>query len=283
MSAESAFDHLSATDYDPALYSPDSLAAGIDGLAAWDEVATAQYRDLGFVVIRGALDPATVQTAREAMVDLVMGRVAGYVGVQFESWAKDQLDQLDADARLGAVRKLMHFNDHEPRFKAIAEDSALIRIITRLLGHTPYMSQDMALLKPPGGREKPWHQDNAYFNLPEGTPVTGVWIALDQATPENGCMHFVPGSHRDGPVVHFKRRDWQICDTDILGRPCVAAPVEPGDCIIFDGLVHHGTPHNPTNTRRRSLQFHYVPEGTPKTDDADRLRVFGSEGKNVTC
>ena len=56
----------------------------------------------------------------------------------------------------------------------------------------------MALLKPPRGREKPWHQDHAYFNLPLDTPIVGVWIALDEATPENGCMHVIPGSHREG-------------------------------------------------------------------------------------
>jgi hypothetical protein len=97
------------------------------------------------------------------------------------------------------------------------------------------MFQDMALLKPPMlGREKPWHQDHAYFDYPLGTPIVGVWIALDEATVENGCMQFLPGQHRD-PIIHFQRRDWQICDSTILGRESVAAPLKPGGILAVCG------------------------------------------------
>jgi hypothetical protein len=72
--------------------------------------------------------------------------------------------------------------------------------------------QDMSMVKPPGGREKPWHQDGAYFNLASDTPVVGVWIALGHVTKETGAMHLLPGLHTAGPQPHFKRRDWQICD-----------------------------------------------------------------------
>lgn len=276
-------DPLTASEYDPDLYSPQSLAEGIDGWEAWDESVMQQYRNMGFVVVRGGLTGEQLETARTAIEDLVMGRVPEYKGVQFEAWAGDRLEEMSVDERLNCVRKLMYFNKYEPRLDAICEDPKLKGAVARVMGAEPEMFQDMALLKPPGGREKPWHQDNAYFGVPEGTPVVGVWISLDTATPRNGGMHFVPGSHRDGPVVHFQRRDWQICDTDILGRPCVAARTEPGDLIIFDGLTHHGTPHNPTDQRRRSLQFHYAPVGTRRDADEDRLRQFGSEGKNVSC
>ena len=50
-----------------------------------------------------------------------------------------------------------------------------------------------------GGREKPWHQDKAFFEIDVTSPVVGVWIALDEATPDNGCMHVIPGSHLEGP------------------------------------------------------------------------------------
>jgi phytanoyl-CoA hydroxylase len=96
-------------------------------------------------------------------------------------------------------------------------------------------------------------------------------------------MRFVPGSHRDGPVVHFRRRDWQLCDTERSGRHVVAVPLKPGGCIFFNGLTHHGTPTNRTDTGRRSVQFHYAPADVPQTTDEQRLAVFGSEGKNVEC
>jgi phytanoyl-CoA hydroxylase len=145
------------------------------------------------------------------------------------------------------------------------------------------MIQDMALLKPPAmGREKPWHQDHAFFNYPMGTPIVGVWIALDEATVANGCMQLLPGLHKD-PIIHFKRRDWQICDTFVLGRGSVAAPLKPGGLLFFDGLLPHGTPQNSSGLRRRALQYHYIPEGVNKTPTEERLSVFGSEGKDVSC
>jgi phytanoyl-CoA hydroxylase len=187
------------------------------------------------------------------------------------------------DERQDAVRKLMWFMDVEPRLATLARHPRLLAVVGQLLGATPVLFQDMALLKPPRGREKPWHQDHAYFNFPLGTPVVGVWIALDEATPENGCMRMMPGSHRDGPVIHFQRRDWQICDTEIGGQPVVAVPLRPGGCLLFDGLCRYGTPYNPTDQRRRAVQFHYAPAGAQRTADEERLAIFGSEGKDVEC
>ena len=145
------------------------------------------------------------------------------------------------------------------------------------------MFQDMALLKPPSGREKPWHQDKAYFTYTKETPVVGVWIAIDAATTENGCMRLRTGTHRAGPMIHFQRRDWQICDTDARDGEVVAAPLQPGGLLLFDGLLQHGTPYNPTGQRRRAVQYHYAPASAQKTADEERLALFGSEGKNVQC
>ena len=146
------------------------------------------------------------------------------------------------------------------------------------------MFQDMALLKPPGvGREKPWHQDKAFFNIDLNATVVGVWIALDEATFENGCMHVLPGSHSEGPVPHFSRRDWQICDTDVALAKDVTVPLQPGGLLFFDGLIHHGTPANRTDTRRRAIQFHYVDRNVFTIPEDDRLAVYGLEGRGVTC
>ena len=114
--------------------------------------------------------------------------------------------------------------------------------------------------------------------------MIGTWTALDEATIENGCMQFMPGQHKQGPQIHFQRRYWQICDTNILGQKSVAAPLKPGGMLFFSGLLPHGTPHNSSEKRRRALQFHYAPADVSTLPDNDeRLKHFGSEGKDVTC
>ena len=60
-------------------------------------------------------------------------------------------------------------------------------------------------------------------------------------------------------------------------------PLPPGGLLLFDGLIHHGTPANRTDTRRRAVQFHYTSPDAAWHDEGYRQRHFGSEGKAVTC
>ena len=60
--------------------------------------------------------------------------------------------------------------------------------------------------------------------------------------PENGCMMVIPGSHHEGPMPHWTRRDWQICDTDVrVGESRRRALGSPGGCLLFHCLLHHGS------------------------------------------
>ncbi len=270
--------------HDPLLYTRRAVVQAIPG--GFDAITDAhieQYRELGFLSIDDAFDPATIHTAIDGLLHLIGGGLPDFKHIQFEARAQVQLDSLSLDQRQDAVRKLMWFCPVEPRLNAIAAHPKLLALVQRLLDGQPDMFQDMALLKPPRlGREKPWHQDKAYFNIDPREPVVGVWVALDEATPENGCMHLMPQLPRQ-PHNHFQRRDWQICDTDILGDTCVAAPLKPGGVLLFDGLLVHGTPHNASDTRRRAVQFHYKADKFPAIDTDARMAIYGSDGKDVTC
>ena len=278
------FDH-GAASHAPELYRPAGTAPRLEGLEAIGPEEIARYREQGFLAVENAFAPTEVSAAIEGLLDLIMGRPAGFKGILFEAKARELLPALSVEQRQDAVRRLAAFVEVEPRLKAMSHHVRLLAVVRALLGgREPKLFQDMALLKPPHlGREKPWHQDHAYFDYPLGTPIVGVWIALDEATIENGCMQILPGRHREGPVVHFQRRDWQICDDTILGTRSLAVPLKPGGLMLFDGLLPHGTPHNQSSLRRRALQFHYAPAGVAKADLNSRLAVFGSEGKNVTC
>ena len=115
------------------------------------------------------------------------------------------------------MRKAMGFAKYSrPIRERAVEDPRLNSLVRALLGDADFeLYQDMALLKPPGGgREKPWHQDAAYFNLAADARVVGCWIALDAATPDNGCLVFERGGHARGELPHFTVRDYQLCDAD---------------------------------------------------------------------
>jgi phytanoyl-CoA hydroxylase len=238
----------------------------------------------GYLVINDAFSEREVSSALNGLLDLIDGAQPDFQGIQFEARAVDLLPTLEREQKQDVVRKLMDFVRFDERLAAISSNPSLLGVLERIMGEPPDLFQDQALLKPPLiGREKPWHQDNAFFSLPADAMIVGAWIALDEAVPENGCMHIIPGTHRAGPVPHFQRRDWQLCDTDVAVSEVVAVPLKPGSCLLFHGLIHHGTPPSRSPNRRRALQLHYKPASVGRTSEDERLAVFGADGKDVTC
>lgn len=266
------------------LYDAVTTVGGVRGFAGVGEAEIAQFRDLGYLVIEDAYTQQEVDDAQQAIIELIDGQREGFRGVQFETAARELLPTLSAEAKQDYVRKLSSFVDYDARLKVLAEHPQLLAVLERMMGDSPELYQDIALLKPPlVGREKPWHQDNAFFNLPPQTTVIGVWIALDEAFIENGCMHIIPGTQSKGPVIHWKRRDWQICDTNVQTAQVVAVPLRPGSLLFFHGLLHHGTPPSRSPKRRRAVQYHYKPASVGKISGEEHRAIFGAEGKDVEC
>lgn len=283
MSNTIPIDTEAAAPYPADLYRFDRTGRYVDDDDQLSDADVQRFADLGYLAVRQLLTPDEVSGVLDGLAAVLA--TSGDAHVQYEAWAADRVGSASGDERMDLIRKFMWFIKEDPRLTALAKNERILSIVRRLCGSDDLtMMQDMALLKPPGGgREKPWHQDNAFFTIEPGTPIVGVWIALDEATPENGCMHVLPGTHREGPVVHFRRRDWQVCDDDVDRNRDTMIPLPPGGALFFHGLLQHGTPANRTDRRRRAVQLHYVPAGTPNIPEQRRLDIFGSEGKNVTC
>jgi ectoine hydroxylase-related dioxygenase (phytanoyl-CoA dioxygenase family) len=274
-----------ARPHAPDLYDYAAVAETIDGLDSITEADIARYHEQGFIAVRNAFSPTEVQSGLDGLAELIAGRVPEFQNIQFTAEVRDRLDSLSFEERMDSVRRLLYFVDYEARTKAIANHPKLLAVVSRLLGAEATMFQDMALIKPPNGREKPWHQDHAYFELTPETRVVGVWIALDPAGIENGCMRVMPGWHRGRKYWHFQIRDLQICDSEMEGlqNHRVAVPLEPGGCLIFDSYIPHGTPSNFTASRRRALQFHYHAVGAQQITAAERVALWGGEANAVSC
>ena len=277
-----SFDH-GAEEHSTDLYRPAKIARGVDGFDAVTDNEIRQYNEQGFMIVHGLFSEREVEDSMNGLLHLIAGGNPDFQNVSFEARSRERLDELTPDQRQDAVRKLMRFCDFDERLKAMSEHPKLQNLLHRILNSNPRTYQEMALVKPPRiGREKPWHQDHAYFKIPTDEKCIGVWIALDEATIENGCMHIMP--HRYGsPILHFQRRDWQICDTQTLPEHCLAVPLKPGDCLFFSSLLPHGTPTNRSEKRRRALQFHYVREDLKQMDEVEHKQLFGGEFVGQEC
>jgi phytanoyl-CoA hydroxylase len=236
------------------------LAAGVD------PDAMARYRRDGYLVLRQVLSQDHVEACLAALArlaadpGLVPDRRAAHGAFIALEPAADPVT-VTAVTRADLIRKFGDFTDTSPALLRAAMLARLHTVLDALMGQGRVLMQEMALVKPPKiSGEKPWHQDAAYFRGSDPSLMFGVWIALDPATRENGCMEVIPASHLRGPVPHVPAEDINLCTIrpDLLRLvDRVALPMDPGDVLVFHSMLHHYTAANRSDRRRRALQFHY--------------------------
>lgn len=274
-------DAFSPQDIAEKLYRYDNIAVpNVSTLEELSEDHVGLFKEQGYIVVEQVLTDEEIRISTEALMDIMFGRSTGS-RVQI---VKPEHEISTPEQREFAVRKIYDFVDHEPRLQQIACKESILKAMAKLLGEHPKLVQDQALLKPPfGGGEKPWHQDMAYGALAFERQVIGIWIALDEAGIDNGCMHVIPSSHREGGVPHYAVRDWQLCDESVNVAGDVVVPLKPGGALIFYGLLHHGTPPNFSEKRRRALQLHYAPDSAKKLTPREYKRMFTNTMTSAQC
>jgi phytanoyl-CoA hydroxylase len=271
-----------------------------------------RFRDRGYLAFEAGLNPEEVEAARAGLSRIVtrLHRL-GREGADSVSVSEVQGDTNYSGVRISAIegrcsllferntdplasgaeeaellfRNLYHFEDQDPVFERLVRHPRLLKVVEGLIGPEPILFQTMALSKPPRiGSEKPWHQDNAYFNFVPLEQIVGVWIALDDATRENGCMHVIPGGHRTGALRHEHRADCQIVEGRLAGREQVPIELKAGGALFFYGMLPHFTPRNRSDRRRRSLQFHFRGAETRPAEADEYRRVFAeADGTPASC
>jgi len=123
----------------------------------------------------------------------------------------------------------------------------------------------MLFTKSEGKPGQAWHQDETHIPTRDRS-LTAVWIALDDATTENGCLWVIPGSHRAGVLYPDREQDDPRfdCTREAYGfryREQDAVPVEvpAGTALVFDGyLLHRSLPNTGRHGMRRALVNHYM-------------------------
>ncbi|MDQ3255761.1 MAG: phytanoyl-CoA dioxygenase family protein [Acidobacteriota bacterium] len=115
---------------------------------------------------------------------------------------------------------------------------------------------------PRDGKTVAWHQDAIYWPLTTSKTVT-VWLAIDDADPENANMRFIPGSHRLGPLPHQPSTveessilDHTAVNPESLGQP-VDVELKAGEISMHSDLLLHGSEANESDRRRCGLTLRY--------------------------
>ncbi|MCA1595520.1 MAG: phytanoyl-CoA dioxygenase family protein [Chloroflexi bacterium] len=155
----------------------------------------------GFVAVHNVLTPEEVAALRLRTEQIIRGEVpfpAKYLELE-PALTEEQKRTIDP---VNQVRKLWQLTRYDPVFQEYARHPRIVEVAVDLLGPDVKLYVDQMLLKPPfHGSAKPYHQDSVYFPI-EPMELATCWMALDDSTTENGCMRFIPGSHRLGPLEH---------------------------------------------------------------------------------
>jgi len=145
----------------------------------------------------------------------------------------------------------------------------------------------VGLQKPEADKEFPWHQDNGYTYIEPQQYLT-CWIALTDATVQNGCPWIVPGLHRLGTLEHKWTTLGFECLTDVEGA--VPVELEAGSIAVFSSLTPHRTGPNVTTEVRKAYILQYAPDGAiaypsgkepQRCDAADRQYTVLREARPV--
>lgn len=139
-------------------------------------------------------------------------------------------------------------------------------ILSAVLGPNVKCMQSMLFVKPAGKPGQAWHQDE-FFIPTRDRSLVGLWLAIDDATVENGCVWVRPGSHADGVLypakphgsADFDEGD-QIFGTPDDDDPGIPVEISAGSVLLFNGYLHHRSLPNraPAGSFRRALVNHYM-------------------------
>jgi non-haem Fe2+, alpha-ketoglutarate-dependent halogenase len=147
----------------------------------------------------------------------------------------------------------------------IATNPAILDVVEELVGPNILVFGSRPWNKLPNDRRYvAYHQDNSYYGLDPHDEIA-IWVALTPSSPENGCVRYVPGSHRWGDQVHeivgnpMNRLTRRQEITTIDEGSAIAAVLQPGEAAFHHERTVHGSKGNDSNSRRLGFQVNYIP------------------------
>jgi ectoine hydroxylase-related dioxygenase (phytanoyl-CoA dioxygenase family) len=207
-----------------------------------------RYHDRGYVIPRYRLPADALQRLRDG----VQRVLATYTDVAQEDLANPHM---------------IPSSGPQPNpFLEAAGNAAILDMVGQLLGPDLILWITRILCKPAlNGREVPWHQDGEYWPM-RPLATCSVWIAIDPVSAENGCMRFIPGSHRRQELYrhHATERKNLVLNLELDQdqfdeSSAVNVELEAGQMSLHDVRLIHGSAANNSGRRRAALIMRYMP------------------------
>ena len=239
----------------PGYFTPDELGPE----------STQFYRDNGFLVVTGTVDRQELDQLKAETVQFCRGKRGG-IQIRGETPAYLENEASMTDEEVQRHLLCIHYphKASEIMYRYLAHPN-IVRCLTSVIGPNVKCMQSMLFIKSAGKPGQAWHQDE-HFIPTRDRSLTGAWIAIDDATVENGCLWVLPGSHQRGIIwPQFAHTDKRFdCAHESFNFPYTdedAIPVEvpAGSVVVFNGyLLHRSLPNKAKDGFRRVLVNHYM-------------------------
>lgn len=233
--------------------------------AAITDAQVRAYVDDGYLVVPGLVSPTEVEAIRRDTTHLARG---GYPCPQLQPLPAE----LGDDAVLERLLCIHQPHVVSPVMRGFVEHPGIAAVLARITAaHLPdgwwdgavKCMQSMLFVKPPGKPGQAWHQDEMYIPTRDRSLV-GAWIAVDDATIDNGCLWILPGSHRAG-YLYPSRPPEDLVEYDGSNQchgfdetKAVPVEVKAGTVVFFNGYTLHKSLRNRSRIHRRALVNHYM-------------------------
>lgn len=215
------------------------------------------YRDLGYLHVTAFLDDVELREWQKVITAAVEDRIGQPLrgqpaGHRENPYANVFLQLMLLSRTHDDVRELMH----DPR---LGELAATLAGVDRI-----HIWHDQALIKEPLANATAFHRDVPFWSF-DSTQAISIWVALDDATSDNGCLYLLPRSQR---LTDYEHAPIGVNMGDLAARypklatiQPIAVPAMAGDAIYIDGMVAHAAGCNMTSTYRRAMTCAYMPHG----------------------
>ena len=238
------------------------------------------YARNGYYVLEAGFSPAEIQALRDETVRICAGEV-GTVG------GADGRLPGETDDELLRRYLCIHFpHKISPLMFDALSQPKMVEALTAMIGPNVKCMQSMLFVKAAGKPGQAWHQDEDYIPTRDRS-LCGAWIAMDDATTENGCLWIIPGSHQPGILWDQewhadKRFDCSLQSVNFPYSDEDAIPVEvkAGAVVFFNGYtLHRSLPNRAKSGYRRALVNHYMsaqsllPWNPPRAGDPNMAKL----------
>lgn len=217
------------------------------------------YHQNGFLIVENAFDEKYIKQIKDETLSIFKGELGQIEGITETAPLSSDFDVLKKYLCIHFPHKISKHIYNTLSHKVITN------ILAQIISPDVKAMQSMLFVKGPGKRGQSWHQDEYYIPTRDRS-LTGVWIALDDADLENGCMWMIPGSHR--PAIIRPKDSYsgdEFAESHSINVPdeflekAIPVQAKAGSIVFFNGYILHSSGKNKSNDRfRRALVVHYM-------------------------